>query len=951
MINLGDLLFNEESGDINQFQEITILTFTFTEGTQDAVIKIHELNPEIKINLILNYSQKNAFLRFIDDDVDLKSKIKGIFLSNELNNHSKIIVLNSITAIRLYVGSFNFNSSGLESNIEIGNAYTAFSINANNWFKMAEEVYNSNQWINFSDNTLVDSILDFINLIIIKGQNNTINTNEVSYANMLFMSNNIHNKQYFIHNLAEESFNNIFQYIKGFNPKNIEIKIISPYINYLGIKEFYDKCNFDDIKISNFELISNYLPQYRNQYAEDNYITQEDYINLKKHTDDSFKFKIWHREKETELNLGDKYDSIIFRKKFIHAKTYLFKLKFENSSDVFISFVGSPNLTSAVWRKNSNIEAGILDVNGNMSLHLFEFINSLALTENCTFPNKEEWKLIDETIEDIKYKSLFEYRTIQNITDYKLNLNKNYYDELVKLNLDVQFEDFLNYTNPLIELKIYSPQTHSNKFVNFPLSLGTGNKLSIDFNKIDYSKIEENYLIEQIRLKVNSNIQFPVLRLKRTNNKIISNRYSVNTAILPNKQIVKIGEEINLALFPEGTLFIYESSINSVNQIILFNEILHKEAFTDVQKDVIQISNKQFIKISLKLKYPFSLYDFKFNNYTAIPVEPIGYKVDGNELTFVFCEDVKSFAVDKKYHRFFENYSIIFDTEKLVLNNAYLPFDTRVKQIKFTNSDAGINLVDNKYIQKHLEKFITEGTELIIDAKNVKVISYRFSFYSHTIDNQDFYDIKKPIICLKPFSKLEIKPLNLVEGYYLVGKPIEYEIRPLIFSSNQIDYETLEGFKGGNDKFINIQSLPVIPSLKGRELNNLLENGELNIYSSEIKDSNLTDFKRIEFTEAIKAKGFFIKANKNIKDVIIVPITNTNYGHYPLIIKKDRIIGDISYQHEQLIFKEWFMKYILGLKPDQTLPGKINGLVLYDYNVHKEKIESWFMNHFQIIEL
>ena len=110
MIILRDLLFNEEYGDIKNFQEITIFTFTFTEGTKNAIIKINELNPDMKVNLVLNSSQQSEFSKFLDDDVDFKSKIKGIFLSNELNNHSKLIILNSTSTIKVYVGSFNFNN-------------------------------------------------------------------------------------------------------------------------------------------------------------------------------------------------------------------------------------------------------------------------------------------------------------------------------------------------------------------------------------------------------------------------------------------------------------------------------------------------------------------------------------------------------------------------------------------------------------------------------------------------------------------------------------------------------------------------------------------------------------------------------------------------------------------------------------------------------------------------
>ena len=360
--------------------------------------------------------------------------------------------------------------------------------------------------------------------------------------------------------------------------------------------------------------------------------------------------------------------------------------------------------------------------------------------------------------------------------------------------------------------------------------------------------------------------------------------------------------------------------------------------------------NNKLTKISIQTDYPFSLYDFKCSDYNNQLVDMIGYKIADKKCEIIFSEDVKSLELDKKYHRFFKRHLSNFEKLEGVLKNDYASFEVNIKEIKFKESNLRISLKNNKYLEKQIEKLITDETELFIDGKNVHAVSYRFNYYSHTIDTQDCHDIKKSIMCKKPFSILELKPLKLTEGYYFVGKSVNYEVKPLIFNSTKLKYETLDGFKGLiNSKFLNINTLPLIPVLKESQLNILFAEDGFKVYFNEIKDSNSIDFKKIEFTKGTKANGFFIKADKNIKNIIIVPISNTNYGHIPLVIERSKIVESISYQHTQLNFKDWFLKNILGIKPEQTLAGKINGIVLYDYKIHNKRIESWFMDHFQII--
>lgn len=351
-----DALFNNLKDKTNAI----LIGYKFDEGILSDILKNVEnvvvVCPE---NVKQNIENCGITSNHIFTENDICGIIKTI--------HGKAYFLFNDYEIYCQIGSNNLTGSGMIHNIE-----TYCSFEAHTDLKLTlEEIKlprDKKYWKNFTGNKIINSILDVINSILSGRKSN-------DFLSETYLKKNL-KEQCFVHTLGKNSLLTALKNILNEASKgsDVVIRFISPYSTDKSFEYFIGFVHAQLNKPFRFELLTNYLPDFKNYYeSSESHFDPEYYMNLKKEVlkiyNVSINTKYWSKDGITEINIPGN---------FIHSK-----IIFINFKDVHSIFHYRMILTSANFSVPAlgldyerNLEFGVYDNDDDRVQEVWSFFNN-----------------------------------------------------------------------------------------------------------------------------------------------------------------------------------------------------------------------------------------------------------------------------------------------------------------------------------------------------------------------------------------------------------------------------------------------------------------------------------------------------------------------------------------------------------------------------------------------
>jgi len=925
------------------FNNIIITTYTFARTTEELITKLFEINPKINVSLIISATEKTSVEEFKKNN-SFKFKVK--YIDASYTHHEKIILFYNNSLLKVYIGSFNFTYGGLRDNLEIGKVYVSDKFD----IKEVEEYvnknifgeYNKEHWINFSDSSIINSICDFLNFIITNiKEGNTLKGLNKNLSEFYF---NEDLEEYFLSTVNQNILHKCVEKIKSKGYRISQCKVITPFLNAGGIQRLSEL-----IDNKNIVLLTNYLPDFSYLYSTDSTINYQDFKKLKHFT----KYYVFRKMKTEEyINFFEDiedYAKIKIRNKFIHAKVYIFECEDKLGNAKFVSFVGSANLTNAVWGKGfaKNIETGILNFGDYETKAINDLFTELVKKKNYTIllDKESDWKEVNKEYINLERKELLKDLNILQhpiIDEKSFGIIKKVrnFEELKNLDIKIKFnKNLLKFEEIAIELRLINYQQLKPLYKSIPL------KVIDDFIIFNGSniigQIPNNYYVQEINIKIKSKQNYP-FKLIKLNNKIITNDDFVKCFQVNNNKLIDLilYQPISLQQFKKGDILITkENPYSLVYYFKLLGNIYYADDFiTNHSIERINLQDEEYYALNLHLNIAISIQDLTFKKDENI-VDYHGFKkVNEMNWTILFKEMPNKIKLGLRYSGIIKNKIFEIESEELKLedNNFQLPI---MDISKINISDIEIKFNNNKHLKKILLNLITVKSKLYFNESMSDKLQVSIqNAYNYDI-NVDEQDIMSALSSNDSYSIIQVRGLNKVaENFYLVSsKWKKYEVLPSLFSSKYLSYRKnfirLDNVKELNAKYQLKVTNFNLSKLKDLKIKNIL------IYLDIIDDAKYSKatIKNLDFPY-VKRNFLLIPINSEFSKIYIFCILDGKTGIIPLVIPKNEL-PNINFA--TLGFKKWFFEKLLEYE-GSSYPGKIDTINLYDIHTGTRTIESQF---------
>ena len=388
------------SHDVSRSKALVMSTFSVE---QDLLRELMEVNPEIRIHLIAAKDECDKLKDIQGARLHLTPLETRTAILNRI--HAKVYLFLREGGAKCYVGTFNMTRSGMENNVEFFAEFEGRYIQSALTLEDFENHQELPFWRGFCQDNVVNGVAQFLNSIIngrFEGP---------------FLSDRIadyhRETPIFIHTLGKKTIPlQIQSHIKkkASDCKYAKLRFVSPYHTTGSIQKFADLVCQNIGCRAKIELLTNFVPDFRNRYDEKSFLDPSSIDELKE--------LLSAKKMELEVRFWDRhgYEEEEIPGRFLHGKLLLVEFGGKSGTKDHCIFLLSSNLTAAGLGldRPPNLEAGLFDDDRQRSANLWNLFDGIWKRAKQA-SDTDTWKQIEVALKRISAEDIFFTREIKQL--------------------------------------------------------------------------------------------------------------------------------------------------------------------------------------------------------------------------------------------------------------------------------------------------------------------------------------------------------------------------------------------------------------------------------------------------------------------------------------------------------------------------------------------------------